>query len=617
MADDFMLQEIINALSEGQRLRARDLLTRLLRTDQKNPTYWVWMSSVVDTQKERIYCLESALHLDPMNRTAMRGLVLLGAHKPEPGTVPTALVRRKWQTASNEEINVSESQMSKAIAHPVIKFVSLVGVGLVIISLVLVGILGFRNISQQKIAIVQVTLPAWTAAPPSVTPTVLPTYTPVVRSPTPTFIGPTPLWMLLKATYTPLPVYISTPHGVSEAFSAGMRAMRRGDYSNMLSFMQQANQVDPNAPDIYYYLGEAYRLLGDNQHALKAYLQASNSDANFAPAYLGQARILMATNTKAGIEADIKKAIQLDPNLADAYIIYADYLIQQGEAKIALEELKKAEDIAPYLPILYVYESQADLSLGLHAEALQAAQQAHDMDSTLLPAYLALAQVHFANGNYDLAKGFMDTYLIYVTDDLNAWLMTGQINLAEGKDYQAALDAFTQVLSLDKRFGQAYYYRGETYLALDQGQKAVNDLAVAVQIEPNSFDYNLQFGHALLSAGRALDAYRALQAIEKLAKKDEQKASLYYWEALSLEQAGNSNAAINAWNALLKLPKLAAPPEMIKTAQEHLLTFSTPTATRFAAVITPSATVTPTPKANPTNTGAPTATSSTTPALQH
>ena len=58
MADDKMLQEAIEAVANGQRERARDLLTRLLRANQANPKYWLWMSSVVDTTKERVYCLQ-------------------------------------------------------------------------------------------------------------------------------------------------------------------------------------------------------------------------------------------------------------------------------------------------------------------------------------------------------------------------------------------------------------------------------------------------------------------------------------------------------------------------------------------------------------------------------
>ncbi len=341
MADDVMLQEAIDALSEGQRVRARDLLTRLLRTDQNNPTYWIWMSSLVDTYKERIYCLESALRLDPMNTTAMRGLVLIGARKPQADVLPTPLVRRKWWSGSDEELNAPRSRIAKIISHPAFKVLSFVGVGLVMVALIGVGIYGFRNAARQRSGIVRVTLPAWTAHPASSTPTLIPTITLVVRSPTPTFIGPTPLWMFLKATYTPMPAYVSTPHAVSEAYSAGMRALRRGDFTSMLNFMQQASQADPNAPDLYYYIGEAYRLLEDNVNALKGYEQAIKVDANFAPGYLGRALISEVTNSKDDIEADFKQAIQLDPNIADAYVAYAGYLIQHNGAQTALDQLKK------------------------------------------------------------------------------------------------------------------------------------------------------------------------------------------------------------------------------------------------------------------------------------
>jgi hypothetical protein len=57
----------------------------------------------------------------------------------------------------------------------------------------------------------------------------IPTMTPLVRSPTPTFIGPTPLWMLMEATYTPTPLYVNTPHPISEAYRIGIRAYQRGD----------------------------------------------------------------------------------------------------------------------------------------------------------------------------------------------------------------------------------------------------------------------------------------------------------------------------------------------------------------------------------------------------
>ena len=74
MSDDVMLKKAKKAVRQGQRVRARDLLTRLLRADQNNPEYWLWMSSVVETTKEQIYCLQQVLRLDAENSTAKLGL---------------------------------------------------------------------------------------------------------------------------------------------------------------------------------------------------------------------------------------------------------------------------------------------------------------------------------------------------------------------------------------------------------------------------------------------------------------------------------------------------------------------------------------------------------------
>ena len=86
-----MLTEAIAAARTGDRARARELLSRLLRSESSNPEYWIWMSAVVESKREKIYCLESALRLDPTNRAAMRGLVILGARVPEPAELAAAV----------------------------------------------------------------------------------------------------------------------------------------------------------------------------------------------------------------------------------------------------------------------------------------------------------------------------------------------------------------------------------------------------------------------------------------------------------------------------------------------------------------------------------------------
>src|SRR5574338_942482 len=98
MADETMFHEAVEALRRGDKARARELLTLLLKDEQTNATYWVWMSAAVDSQKERLYCLQTAHKLDPENASAKRGLVLLGALPPDENTPPFSLNRpRAWE----------------------------------------------------------------------------------------------------------------------------------------------------------------------------------------------------------------------------------------------------------------------------------------------------------------------------------------------------------------------------------------------------------------------------------------------------------------------------------------------------------------------------------------
>jgi hypothetical protein len=64
MAQEKMYKAALEAIELGQKARARDLFTRLLRADSSKADYWLWMSTLVDSSKEQIYCLESALRAD-------------------------------------------------------------------------------------------------------------------------------------------------------------------------------------------------------------------------------------------------------------------------------------------------------------------------------------------------------------------------------------------------------------------------------------------------------------------------------------------------------------------------------------------------------------------------
>lgn len=591
--EEAMYQEALAAIHSGDRTRARDLFTRLLKLNQNNAEYWLWMSAAVDTTKERAYCLNEVLRRDPGNISARRGLQLLGLAPPdESQAIPLKAQKRNWQPSAMPESDVPPpSPLGNWRQWAMIG-----GAILVVGALVAFAILGTRPLRQSRIIIP-------TDFPLAPTFTMLPSTTPLRRSPTPTFVGPTPLWMQLDATYTPTPVYVNTPHPVSEAYRIGMRAFQRGDWTGAEDYMLQVITLEPNAADLFYHAGEANRFAGKYNLAFSYYDRAIQLNSGFAPAYLGRARARLASNPAEAPQAlaDLETALRRDPDLMEAHLELAALRISAGQYQEALDGLEQATTLLEPSPLFYLYRGQAYLGLEQPAEALQDAQKAVELDFTLLPAYRFLGEALQAAGRATESLEPLRTYLLYVEDDPGAYLLAVNAYAAT-EDTQGALDALSAALRLDNSYTDAYLRRARLYMAQEEYSRAIDDFKQALSIDDESFDASLGLGQALMLAKYPGDAYMQFERSISLAQTDAQKAALYYWEAQSLELLGENLVAYRMWQDLLALPEDALEEGWAAYARQ-----------RIAALATPTPSATPTITSTPTRTATPTATRTRTP----
>lgn len=612
MAEDVMLREALDAIRAGQRARARDLLTRLLRADQTNPTYWLWLSSVVDSAKERVYCLQTVLRYDPENAAARQGLILSGLLPAGETITPQPPIARKWALQYEEE---PPAGLRGLLARPVVRVTVLVLVGLLVAGLIL-GALFLPGLRPERIA-----------SRPTRTPGEAPTYTPTptylgatqaaTSTPVPTDSGPRPLWMLLEATYTPTPLYVNTPHAISESYRVALRYYQRQDWENALRYFQQ---VEPATADILYYIAEVYRQQGDTQEAIRAYNLVVDQFPDFAPAYLGRARARLALDPLAEAGDDLDLALEYDPFLGDAYLERATYRISQGDLEGAADDLAQAEQLLAASPMLHLLQARLALVAGDLENAFTAARRANDLDITLLPAYLTLGQAALASGELDEAEQALATYVVYIEDNPEAWLALGRARYLLGQDLEAAVLAYNHAIELDDENPGAYFKRGLVYVDLGEGQKAINDLEAARRLGERSFELNLALGRALIVAERFEEGYLVMDNSQELAETSEQQASLFYWRAQVLEILGRAREALADWKALLALDEAVFPLDWTSLANRRIATLTIPTNT---PTFTPSptrtrtptatATYTPTPSRTPTATRTPTSTRTSTP----
>ena len=84
---DMLTQQGVNALRSGDRVSARDLLTRAVNLDSTNERAWLWLAGAVESDTERRACLKHVLVINPQNEAARRGLAQL-APAPEPSAAP-------------------------------------------------------------------------------------------------------------------------------------------------------------------------------------------------------------------------------------------------------------------------------------------------------------------------------------------------------------------------------------------------------------------------------------------------------------------------------------------------------------------------------------------------
>jgi len=588
--EESMFQEARTALADGDRERARDLLARLLKIQPGKADYWLWMSATVNTSKERIFCLNEALRIDPKNSMARRGLILEGQLPPEKNlSIPLHTFYKNWkspQIAEDTAANRRSALMRMGFAAG----------GLILIAaLIAVGLFGTRWLRRSFLSFL------FAPTPGLKFPTVSEQFSATLEvTASPTSDIPTPPWAALKATYTPTAVYINTPHPRSEAYRAALRAKQDGKWDEAITYFQQAADLEPDAPDLQYHIADAYLQQGNLDQAIHRFSALIGSSPNFAPAYYGRARARMQQSSPrmANVRQDLTTALQLDGQFVDAALELASLELTDNKTDAALQVLDAFSVQAQESTRFHLLRAAALLQAQRPADALPEARRANQLDLTELAAYRLIAQAALQLNEPQEAVNALQAYTQANSQDIEALKWLGQAHQALGQT-DKAIDAYTRSLSIDGRQFDALYQRALLLLETDQKEKAAADLNAALTYVPRTFDAYASLGIALFQAEVPGNAYQQLSVAEGLASDGAQKAVVYYWRAQCLEQLDKETAALRDWQSLAALPAGQVQPEWLEMAAKRIAAIITPTRTPVTPTSTqtrwPTRTSTPQP----------------------
>ena len=586
-------QQALSFIQAGELDKARELLARLIKADKDNLDYWLWMSAVVRTTKERVYCLREVLARDPKNEDAALGLRMLGEKAPDVDPSKVIPIQQiHWKTSmelADEHPTGPKAIKSRVFLYAVlsIAIVVLFGGGLY---------LALKPTNQNTME----TVKRWTITP-------LPSLT-FTTTPGPTVTGFAPLVIVVNSTFTPTPLYVATPHNRMEAYNAAMRAYEKGNWDSALDYFNQVLVDEPNSPDIYYHIGDIYRFQGKYKEALEAYQKAIKLDPNFAPSYLGKARALLdqtPSKPKDAIDA-LQIAITKDPAMYEAYLELARANLVLNQPDTAMGWLDKYIQYTEDNALSSMYRAQAFLLQGDNENALIEITKAQKLDPTLIAGYKLWGEILQSLNRYEESIPPLLTVINAVPLDLDAQALLARAYYEIG-DSDKALSIISTVLQQDKQNINAYLLRGDIYLdqaLLDETNSeadldaATSDFNRVISIDYNNFEANIGLGRVFMAKGLPGAAYNKFDYTQKLAKTDTQKAILAYWMGKALQGLDYPDAAIKKFEEALAYPGGILPIDLRDDAKAQLADLYTPTPT-------PTKTETPLPSSTPTITDTP------------
>jgi len=107
---DNNLQQAIAFIKSGDKEHGKRLLAEIVKNDPRNLNAWLWLSSCVNNDEQRIYCLHKVLEIDPSHQAALSALSKL--QQLEQPSETEILGRSKSHSESANELQTKKKPLA-------------------------------------------------------------------------------------------------------------------------------------------------------------------------------------------------------------------------------------------------------------------------------------------------------------------------------------------------------------------------------------------------------------------------------------------------------------------------------------------------------------------------
>jgi tetratricopeptide (TPR) repeat protein len=295
-----------------------------------------------------------------------------------------------------------------------------------------------------------------------------------------------------------------------------------------------------------------------------AHLWAAEYPGDLSDVFAIQADI--ATNIANALEAEFSLAEQelIEQVPTESPAAYALYLSAISRIDIAerIAGLDQATSLDPDFALAYAEKaaSQAISLLGfggatstqaaeLERTAQANAQRALALDSTLGPAYAALANTHVANRRLAAAQEALEQALQSTPNDASILQEYARLYRYRG-DYDQAIEAMQRAVALDPKNPNRLQNLGVAQRYARNYQAAAEASRAGLELSPTEITLHINLARAEVGLGNYAEALSVLGVVEALSVDTRPNSLRLSQMAVTYSQAGRSDEAMRIFNEL-------------------------------------------------------------------
>jgi tetratricopeptide (TPR) repeat protein len=286
-----------------------------------------------------------------------------------------------------------------------------------------------------------------------------------------------------------------------------------------------ATTLDPKNPETHYLYGKALVGMNEFNAALKAFVDATQQDSTFAPAYLESGHLFYRAKRYQEAADNFRVYTGLRPDDYQGYLDLGQALANSrspSDKTEAMVALTKANELKPDIPevlgnLCKLYYDQGES--GQDSAMIYCDKYASKTDSLTAEEHMRVGTLYVTAG--DSTRGLQHLSRAIAMDSTlakDANFKLGYLFFAKG-DYAASVPYFERTLQADSVFLPALLNMGLAKLQLRERPEAIRYLRRALVVKPNDARAMVWIGQTMLQMERdslpvALELFRTAATVD-------------------------------------------------------------------------------------------------------